>query len=166
MHIKWKLVTHPIHTWPKKTQFLASWRPPEVLFYNIILNSVPKVDSSPKAATLIPVYTQYIHQLPASGTVLRITLYKLLNFPFCQEKVFSAISLDDEKVATSTSENERVVIPSTSLSSEEPVIIHSTILTTKEPVSIPTTVINRAQTQNVESSDSVWKDQDQQVKVR
>ena len=42
--------------------------------YNIILNTVPEAGSSPKADPLGPVYTHTLPQLPAAGTVLRITL--------------------------------------------------------------------------------------------
>ena len=46
----------------------------ELCRYNIILNTVPEAGSSPLAAHLSPVYTQYLPQLPSSGTVLRPTL--------------------------------------------------------------------------------------------
>ena len=39
--------------------------------YNIILNTVPEAGNN--SPILSPVYTYYLPQLPASGTVLRIT---------------------------------------------------------------------------------------------
>ena len=50
-------------------QLIETWT------YKVILNTVPEAGSSPQAAVLSPVYTHYIPQLPASGTVLRITSY-------------------------------------------------------------------------------------------
>ena len=55
------------------------------MIYNIILNTLPK------AAPLSPVNTQYLPQLPASGTVLRITLY--LNDKNCLKIIFYVYSV-------------------------------------------------------------------------